>query len=346
MPVNPYLKHFIFHTHNINMDNPLVSVMMVTYNHEHYISQAIEGVLMQITSFRIELVIGEDCSTDSTRKICEKYKNQYPQLIRLLTTDHNLGMVQNGNRTLQACTGKYIALNDGDDYWTDPYKLQKQVDFLESNEDYGLVWTDIDFRVQSSGVINKSVFKNKKLPIYDSFIETLIHKPFFSPSTWLCRREYLQQEINNYCDGTFPMILDILSKTKIKYLEVVTATYRQLDESASASQSMQKRYNFLKGVYRIQKDYIKKYNVSIKIEEEIDFKHFESAYPYAVILGDLETVEKGKLIFKNRLHINMKVKGALFLSNFFIGRSMLKIIYKSSLLKQYLANLPFFYHST
>lgn len=329
----------------IKLDSPLVSVMMVTYNHEHYISQAIEGVIMQITSFRIELVIGEDCSTDSTRKICEKYKNKYPQLIRLLTTESNLGMIQNGNRTLKACTGKYIALNDGDDYWTDPYKLQKQVDFLESNEDYGLVWTDIDFYVQSSGVINKSVFKNKKLPIYDSFIDTLINKPFFSPSTWLCRREYFQKEINNYCDGTFPLILDILSKTKIKHLEDVTATYRQLDESASYSQSVQKRYNFLKGVYRIQKDYINKYNVPIRIEEEIDLKHYESAYPYAVILSDVETVEKGKLIFQNRPHKNMKVRSALFLSNFFLGKLILNIIYRSSPIKQFLANLQLFKHS-
>lgn len=116
--------------------SPLVSICMITYNHEKFISEAIEGVLMQKTNFPIELVIGEDCSTDNTRSICIEYQKKYPDLIRLLLPDKNLGMHSNFIATLKACKGKYIAVCEGDDYWTDSSKLQKQVDFLESNPEY------------------------------------------------------------------------------------------------------------------------------------------------------------------------------------------------------------------
>lgn len=128
-------------------ENPLVSIQMITYNHEDYIAQAIEGVLMQKTSFKIELVIGEDCSTDSTREICEEYVRKYPTIIRLLPSQSNIGIIQNGIRTLESCRGKYIALCEGDDYWTDPYKLQNQIGFLAENPLYVMSFHKIDFLV-------------------------------------------------------------------------------------------------------------------------------------------------------------------------------------------------------
>lgn len=114
----------------------ILSVCMITYNHERYIRKAIAGVIMQKTNFKIELVVGEDFSTDATRTLCQEYAERYPELIRLLPTEKNLGMTQNLLRTFNACAGKYIAICEGDDYWTDPCKLQKQVDFLEANPEY------------------------------------------------------------------------------------------------------------------------------------------------------------------------------------------------------------------
>lgn len=111
-----------------------VSVCMITYNHETYISDAIEGVLMQKTNFPIELIIGEDCSTDNTRNICIEYQQKYPDIIKLRLPEKNLGVMPNFIETLSAGSGKYIALCEGDDYWTDPLKLQKQVDFMEMND--------------------------------------------------------------------------------------------------------------------------------------------------------------------------------------------------------------------
>ncbi len=115
---------------------PVVSVYMITYNHGNFIAQAIEGVLMQQTNFSVELVIGEDCSTDNTRQVCLEYKEKYPDRIKLVLSEKNLGVGKNGLNTFAACLGKYIAICEGDDYWTDPLKLQKQVDFLESHPDY------------------------------------------------------------------------------------------------------------------------------------------------------------------------------------------------------------------
>ncbi len=122
---------------NIKMNQyPTVSVAMITYNHADYIQAAIEGVMMQQTSFPVELIIGEDCSTDETRKICIEYQKKYPDKIRLLLPDKNIGVVLNCLNTFQACVGKYTAICEGDDYWTEPHKLQIQVDFLEAHPEY------------------------------------------------------------------------------------------------------------------------------------------------------------------------------------------------------------------
>ena len=115
-----------------------VSVVMITYKHEQFIAKAIEGVLMQKCDFEVELIIADDCSPDKTEeKVFQIIKN-HPKNSWIKYTKHktNKGMISNFNWALNQCKGKYIALCEGDDYWTDPLKLQKQVDFLEANEEY------------------------------------------------------------------------------------------------------------------------------------------------------------------------------------------------------------------
>ena len=112
--------------------------MVVTYNHERYIRAALDSIVAQQTTFVVEVVIGEDCSTDGTRAILLEYQARYSVLIRLLLHERNLGVSRNWETTLRACRGKYIALLEGDDYWTSPHKLQRQVDFLESRPDFSL----------------------------------------------------------------------------------------------------------------------------------------------------------------------------------------------------------------
>ena len=117
---------------------PLLTVVTITYNHEQHIRQCIEGVLAQKTSFPIEFIIADDCSTDGTRAICEEYAKKLPDIIRLVSSSANVGAVENEQRALLAAKGKYIATCEGDDYWTDTLKLQKQVDFLESHPDFSV----------------------------------------------------------------------------------------------------------------------------------------------------------------------------------------------------------------
>ncbi|MBE3141066.1 MAG: glycosyltransferase, partial [Thermoplasmata archaeon] len=124
--------------------NPKVSVLMITYNQEQYIGQAIESVLAQRVNFAYELVIGEDCSTDGTREICGTYLERYPEKIHLHRRGKNLGIVPNFVQTFAECRGEYIAILEGDDYWTDPYKLQKQIDFMVSDTDCTLVFHSVE----------------------------------------------------------------------------------------------------------------------------------------------------------------------------------------------------------
>jgi len=122
--------------------HPVVSVEMITYNHEPFIRQAIEGVMMQKTDFEFELVIGEDCSTDKTREICFEYQKKYPDKIRVLWWHENVSKLGgNGCRVRARCRGEFLAFCEGDDYWIDPLKLQKQVDVMRKHPNVGLCFT-------------------------------------------------------------------------------------------------------------------------------------------------------------------------------------------------------------
>jgi glycosyltransferase involved in cell wall biosynthesis len=164
-----------------------VAVWMVTYNHESYIRQAVESVMMQQTEYDFKLFIGEDCSTDNTRQICIELRDKYPNNIELFLNEKNIGATANGIQMYEVCRNsgaKYVALLEGDDYWTDKSKLQQQIQFLEANDEYSLCFhsvyrqegnkkreffvtefpdtTDIDYLLSHSGYIVTSsvVFRN------------------------------------------------------------------------------------------------------------------------------------------------------------------------------------------
>ena len=113
-----------------------LSVCMITFNQEKYIAQAIDSVLMQDVDFEYEIVIGDDCSADGTIDILRAYQQRFPEKIKLLLNKKNLGVTENFAQTLKACSGEYVALLEGDDYWTSSSKLRKQVDFLDLHPDY------------------------------------------------------------------------------------------------------------------------------------------------------------------------------------------------------------------
>ena len=133
---------------------PVVSVHMMAYRHEKYIAEAIESVMMQKTDFEFELIIGEDASPDKTREICFEYQRKYPDKIRVLWSDANVFSI-GGNevRITAACRGEFIAFCEGDDYWTDPYKLQKQVDVMRKHPNVGLCFCNADVKNDVTGAV-------------------------------------------------------------------------------------------------------------------------------------------------------------------------------------------------
>ena len=120
-----------------------LSVFVVTYNQEKYIRQCLDSILMQNVNFEYEVIIGEDCSTDSTPQICDEYAAKYP-FINVYHHPQNVGLVKNWEFVLNKCTGDYVAMIEGDDYWVDSNKLQKQVDWLDSHPDYVITSTNVN----------------------------------------------------------------------------------------------------------------------------------------------------------------------------------------------------------
>ena len=178
--------------------HPVVSVHMITYNHEPYIRQAIEGVMMQKTDFEFELVIGEDCSQDKTREICFEYQKKYPDKIRVLWWHENVSKFGgNGRRVTAHCRGEFIAYCEGDDYWIDPLKLQKQVDYIRETDSVMCVanseWHNPD------GSVRQDVYKKAKgLLELDDF---LAH--YFHTTTYLLNRHVYEECRSAYSELIF-----------------------------------------------------------------------------------------------------------------------------------------------
>lgn len=285
-------------------ENPLVSIHCLVFNHGPYIRNAIEGFLMQETSFPFEILIHDDASTDNSASIINEYATKHPHLIKPLYQKENQyskGVDVTYDFQISRALGKYIAICEGDDYWTDPKKLQKQVDFLENNPDFGLVYTDFDKLFNNSGTIRISLFKNGEEVPYTEFEDILENKPYLAPCTWVYRKEFTPQKRGNYTDWSYTILLDIAKESRIKYLDDTTAVYRLLPESASHSKSIKKQFNYMKGVYQIQMEYAAKYCVENNVIEKINSKYFVEIFPYAVAGKDKDTTKRAIIsIWKNR----------------------------------------------
>lgn len=175
------------------MSKPLVNICMITYNHAPFLAEAINSILSQKTDFEYCLVIGEDCSPDATRKICEEYAAKYPKKINLLPSTTNLGMTKNFIRTLKACDGKYIAFCEGDDFWTDVNKLQIQVDLLEANPDYNGCFHDVSNSDKNSNIIKENFYEAQQ-QVYNQEECLKVLGSRYSTCSVLFRREILDGE--------------------------------------------------------------------------------------------------------------------------------------------------------
>lgn len=215
-------------------EQPLVSVVMIAYNVERYIAEAIESVLAQKVSFSYELVIGEDCSSDETRQIAVNYEINYPDKIRVLRHPANLGLTPNCIATHNACKGKYIVLLDSDDYWTDTDKLQKQIDFLENNLDYSGIGHQ-SMKIYEGNVKENELFG--EIIDKDYNINDMITHRKFHTSSFVYRKEIwdkcggIPSTISSNERAIYPMVALF---GKIYYLKDNMCVYRITNKGLSS----------------------------------------------------------------------------------------------------------------
>jgi len=205
-----------------SLDPPLVSIFCMVYNHEKYLQQCLDGFLKQKTNFSFEIVVGEDCSSDGSRKILIDYQKKFPGKFKLLLHKNNIGAANNQKAVLNNCSGKYVAMCEGDDYWTVPYKLQKQVDFLETHPDYEVCFTNINIIDSSGKKTSEKLITNAKKTTF--LPEDM---PIWSPTLTRVFKNRNFQELNDNVPGMDTFMLVYQSNFgKIKFLDEITGTYR------------------------------------------------------------------------------------------------------------------------
>ena len=213
------------------MSSSQISVCIITYNHEKFIRRCIDSVLTQIIGEPIEITIGEDFSKDKTRNICREYKEKHPHKIRLIENKSNLGVCTNWINTIQSCSGKYIAILEGDDYWIDENKLQKQYDFMETHPDVAFCYTNAFSFIDGNDEQKEIMIKNKpNQNIFD--LDFYINNGcFLTPTlTLFIRKDAFPDPVPDWLQRTFNLdwALNILylQKGKAAYLDEITAMYR------------------------------------------------------------------------------------------------------------------------
>lgn len=247
---------------------PLVTIFNWAFNHKDYIRESIDSILMQKTNFKVEIIIHDDSSTDGTKEIITEYQQKYPHLFNnILQVENQWSQGKSVMDPLfEKAKGKYIALTHGDDYWTDPLKLQNQVDFLENNKDFSICFTDYKVFDESNGKFyypdlnnkykNKSVFSRNDI-ILSNFIPT-------ATVMFKTRKEVFSKLDPSLYPGDW--FLHVLNSEygKIKFLPFETTVYRKHDGGVcSASSPIDNNMKYLKSIKVFRKLYSKKYSVQL-----------------------------------------------------------------------------------
>jgi glycosyltransferase involved in cell wall biosynthesis len=217
--------------------NVLVSICVQTYQHKNYIKECLDSLLNQRVDFEIEIVLGEDESDDGTREICEEYAQEFPQirLIKrkredMISIDGRPSGRYNYIKNLETTTGAYVAICEGDDYWMDPDRLQKQVDFLERNPQYIAVTGDTRYirNGELGGKYSETKFSwlKRKLKNDLSYFDMATHL-FPHTSTWVFRNSFdLPVDFRKYHVGDVPLFMLLSSQGKVGYIDEVFSAYR------------------------------------------------------------------------------------------------------------------------
>ncbi len=218
------------------------SVVIITYNQARFIEQAVESVLSQRTNFDFEVVIGEDCSTDNTRAIVRRYAEQHPGRVRALLHDANLGSRRNFVAAYQASRGQYLAVLDGDDYWTSPEKLQRQVDLLDSHPDYSICFHSAMMVWEDSSQAPMPHYPPGRKQTYT--LEELLTHDFVTTSTMVVRNRLITEFPAWYWKapfGDWPFLALNAMHGPIGYLDECWSVYRQHGSGVYCALPLEKR---------------------------------------------------------------------------------------------------------
>ena len=278
----------------------LVAIKCLVYNNELYLRDCLEGFVMQQTKFPFVAIVHDDASTDESAAIIREYEEKYPDIIKPIYETENQYSKHDGSlrsimdSAVEAFGAKYIAMCEGDDYWTDPLKLQKQVDFMEANPEYGLCYTDFNFCDEFGNITEESHFKTSQCKPILTFEEHLFSQGYIAPMTWLYRKDVYKSIINDMlqgtADGTYVLALEFFAKSKVAYLSDTTATYRVHQGSASRPTSLQKRFNYLKSVYDTEMHYAIRYSMNKDVLYFIKKDEFLELLPIALKINNDEYI--------------------------------------------------------
>ena len=226
-------------------NTPLVSVCVTTYNHAPYIERAVESFLAQRCDFGVEIILSDDCSSDSTPQICRSYAERYPDRVRVLSSEQNVGMRANYRRTLEAAKGKYVALCDGDDWWCDEDKLARQVAVMEADEQLGLCYT------RSRRVQGEREWLYPAGEMFTDFDNMLFNNTVENSSALarkdLVMRYYAEvrpEEHPEWLTDDAPMWIWFAACSKMVAIDIPMAVHRLLPESVSQSGNYLRRIAF------------------------------------------------------------------------------------------------------
>lgn len=239
----------------IQNNEVLVTIKCTVFNHEPYLRQCLDGFVMQKTNFDFEVLVHDDASTDDSKLIIQEYAERFPAIFKPMYEVENQYQKGGFYRIIQLMNkhihGKYVAICEGDDFWIDPYKLQKQVDYMEMNPKCGLVYTKMNQLEQNTGKISMGWAHQAT---FDEIITQ--NNPICTP-TVLIRRDiydefYSEVKVNkSWKMADYPLWLYISHFTKIKCLSDITTTYRCLASSASHSSDVNKMMLFTFSAYEI-----------------------------------------------------------------------------------------------
>lgn len=240
-----------------------VSIICTNYNKGDWVREAIDSFLNQKTNFDFEIIIIDDASTDHSYEIIQEYQKKFPEKVRTFRNEVNLGITRTWKKVCQEAKGQYIARCDSDDFWTDPLKLQKQVDLLDASTDSLWSNTEFDMVDLDGNLIQKDAFANKALPLIDSYEEMLVMKGMTMASTWVVDTALMQdvsaQISDTASDDTFELQLELFKRTKISFLSDSTTVYRMNLGSDSKPMTLETAERRFTGILDSQIKYLNKY---------------------------------------------------------------------------------------